>query len=194
MKGRGAGVPRDRRPVAFSIRCRRWPARVPRGWSATGPPNPFRRRIPSRRAPSPCNGPRARGRSRAPMAAPMAAPIGPPAKATVVAINESLDTSVLRHRADDRLDALDGSDRGAAVHALQDSMLGTFPTVQSLLVLVAWALASVSSRCASPGGSEPQAVNRSPACFSVWPGSRCWSAASRRRSPRADGSASRIRG
>jgi ABC-2 type transport system permease protein len=35
----------------------------------------------------------------------------------------------------------DWTPSGAAVHALQDSMLGTFPTVQSLLVLVAWALA-----------------------------------------------------
>lgn len=34
----------------------------------------------------------------------------------------------------------DWTPSGAAVHALQDSMLGTFPSAQSLLVLAAWAL------------------------------------------------------
>jgi ABC-2 type transport system permease protein len=40
---------------------------------------------------------------------------------------------VLRHISD-------WSPLGAAVHALQDSMQGTFPTAQSLLVMVGWAV------------------------------------------------------
>jgi ABC-2 type transport system permease protein len=34
----------------------------------------------------------------------------------------------------------DWTPSGAAVHAMQDSMIGTFPSAQLLLVLVGWAL------------------------------------------------------
>lgn len=34
----------------------------------------------------------------------------------------------------------DWTPSGAAVHALQDSMLGTFPSAQLLLVLAGWAV------------------------------------------------------